>query len=65
MHDTSISESLTEKKCPLCGRGLARIHGPEIPCTLCVRLGPPAVRCKDEEPTLKQAVISAAERIKQ
>ena len=63
MHDTSISESLTEKKCPLCGRGLARTHGPEIPCTLCVRLGPPSVRLKN--PTLKQAAVSAAERIKQ
>jgi hypothetical protein len=37
--DTSISEPLTEKKCPLCCRGLARTHGPEIPCALCVRLG--------------------------
>jgi hypothetical protein len=55
MHDTSISESLTEKKSPLCGRGLARAYGPEIPCTLCVRLGPPSVRRK--EPTLEQAAI--------
>ena len=55
MHDTSISESLTEKKCPLCDRGLARTYGPEIPCTLCVRLGPPSVRRK--EPTLEQAAI--------
>jgi len=48
MQDTSIQEPLTEKKCPLCGRGLARTYGPEIPCTLCVRLGPPAVRrCPD------------------
>jgi hypothetical protein len=61
MHDTSISESLTEKKCPLCDRGLARTYGPEIPCTLCVRLGPPSVRLKN--PTLKQAAVSAAERI--
>jgi hypothetical protein len=63
MLDTSISESLTEKKCPLCGRGLARTHGPEIPCVLCVRLGPPSVRRK--VPTLKQVAISAAERIEQ
>ena len=63
MRDASIRESLTEKKCPLCGRGLARIHGPEIPCALCVRLGPPSVRRK--EPTLKQVAISAAERIEQ
>jgi hypothetical protein len=63
MRDASIRESLTEKKCPLCGRGLARTHGPEIPCTLCVRLGPPSIRRK--EPTLKQAGISAAERIEQ
>ncbi len=62
MPDTSIRESLTEKKCPLCGRGLARTYGPETPCTLCVRLGPPSVRCK--QPTLKQAAICAAERIK-
>jgi hypothetical protein len=60
MRDTSISESLTEKKCPLCGRGLARTYGPEIPCVLCVRLGPPSVRRK--EPTLKQAAIHTAER---
>ena len=33
----------------------------EIPCTLCVLLGPPSVRLKQQ--TLKQAVISAAERI--
>jgi hypothetical protein len=59
--DTSISEPLTEKKCPLCGRGLARTHGPEIPCVLCVRLGPPSVRRKEQ--TLKQVAISAAERI--
>lgn len=58
--DTAISESLTEKKCPLCGRGLARNHGPEVPCTLCVWLGPPSVRLK--EPTLKQAAIRATER---
>lgn len=63
MQGASISESLTEKKCPLCGRGLARTYGPEIPCSLCVRLGPPSVRRK--EPTLKQAAISAAERIEQ
>ena len=63
MPDTSIRESLTEKKCPLCGRGLARTHGPEIPCTLCVRLGPPSVRRKESR--LKQAAICAAERIKQ
>jgi hypothetical protein len=62
MRDTSIAESLAEKKCPLCGRGLARIDGPEIPCTLCVRLGPPSVRRK--KPTLKEAAICAAERIK-
>jgi hypothetical protein len=60
MRDTSLQESVIEKKCPLCGRGLARIHGPEIPCTLCVRLGPPPVRRKG--PTLKQAAICAAER---
>jgi hypothetical protein len=62
MRDAPIREFLTEKKCPLCGRGLARTHGPEIPCTLCVRLGPPSVRRK--QPTLKQAAIHAAERIK-
>jgi len=61
--DTSISESLIEKKCPLCGRGLAQTYGPEIPCTLCVRLGPPSVRLKQQ--TLKQAAICATERIKQ
>jgi len=55
MVDTSMRESPTEKKCTLCGRGLARNHGPEIPCTLCVRLGPPSVRRK--EPTLQQAAI--------
>jgi hypothetical protein len=43
-----IHESQTEKECPLCGRGLARTHGPEIPCTLCVRLGPPSVRHKEQ-----------------
>jgi len=59
---TSIQEPLTEKKCPLCSRGLARTHGPEIPCALCVRLGPPSIRFK--EPTLEQAAICAAERIK-
>lgn len=63
MPDTSMRESLTEKKCPLCGRGPARNHGPEIPCTICVRLGPPSVRFKEQ--TLKQAAINAAERIKQ
>ena len=63
MRDASIRESLTEKKCLLCGRGLARTHGTEIPCTLCVRLGPPSVR--RNEPTLKYAAISAVERIKQ
>lgn len=62
MRDTSIHESVIEKKCPLCGRGLARVHGPEIPCTLCVRLGPPSVRFKEQ--TLKQAAISTAERNK-
>jgi hypothetical protein len=49
MLDSSIRVSLTEKKCPLCNRGLARNHGPEIPCTLCVRLGPPSVRFKRTE----------------
>lgn len=63
MQDATVCESLIEKKCPLCGRGLARNHGPEIPCTLCLRLGPPSVRLN--EPTLKQAAIQAAERIKQ
>ena len=58
MRDTSIRESLTEKKCPLCGRGLARTYGPEIACTLCVRLGPPSVRFKQQ--TLKQAALRAA-----
>lgn len=62
MRDVSIPEPLNEKKCPLCGHGLARTHGPEIPCTLCVRLGPPSVRRK--EPTLKQAAIHAEEDIK-
>jgi hypothetical protein len=62
MPDTSTREPLTEKKCPLCNRGLARRHGPEIPCTLCTRLGPPSVQRK--EPTLKQTPISAAERNK-
>jgi hypothetical protein len=61
MPDTSLHEPLTEKKCPLCGHGLARIYGPEIPCVLCVRLGPPSIRRK--APTLKQAAIGAAERI--
>ncbi len=60
MRDTSISESVTEKKCPLCGRGLVRAYGPEIPCTLCVRLGPPSIRRK--EPKLKRAAIHTAER---
>jgi hypothetical protein len=60
---TSIQDSPSEKKCPLCGRGLARTHGPEIPCAICVRLGPPSVRCK--EPTLEQAAIYEEERIKQ
>ena len=59
---TSIQEALTEKMCPLCGRGLARNHGPEIPCALCVRFGPPSVRWK--EPTLEQAAIYEKERIK-
>jgi hypothetical protein len=63
MRDTSMSESLTEKKCPLCGRGLARTHGPEISCVLCVRQGPPSVRRK--RPTLKQVAIYEGERIKQ
>jgi hypothetical protein len=49
MRDTSMQESLAEKKCPLCGRGLARTQGPEMPCVLCVRLGPPSIRRK--EPT--------------
>jgi hypothetical protein len=62
MPDASIRDPLTEKKCPLCGRGLARTHGPEIPCMLCVRLGPPSVRRK--EPMLKQTAIGAAERNK-
>ena len=57
MHGASTGEFLTEKKCPSCRRGLARIHGPEIPCTLCVRLGPPSVRRK--EPTLKLARTAA------
>jgi len=61
MHGASICEPLTEKKCPLCGRGLARAHGPEILCTLCVRLGPPSIRHKN--PRLKQAAMNAAERI--
>jgi len=60
MRDTSGSEALTEKKCPLCGRGLARTYGPEIPCTLCVQLAPPSVQRK--EPNLKRAAIHAAER---
>jgi hypothetical protein len=60
---TPIQEPLTEKKCPLCGRGLARTHGPEIPCVLCVLFGPPSVRWK--EPTLEQAAIYEEERIKQ
>jgi hypothetical protein len=59
---TSIQEALTEKMCPLCGRGLARTYGPEIPCALCVRFGPPSVRWK--EPKLEQAAIYAEERIK-
>ena len=63
MSDISSHECVIEKKCPLCNRGLARVHGPEIPCTLCVRLGPPSVRFKEQ--TLKQAAINAAERIKQ
>jgi hypothetical protein len=60
MRDACIYQSLPEKKCPLCGRGLARAYGPEIPCVLCVRLGPPSVRLK--EPTLNRAAIRAAER---
>lgn len=60
MRDASIRESLTEKKCPLCGHGLARTYGPEIPCTLCVLLGPPSVRSKEQK--LKRAAIHAAER---
>ncbi len=63
MRDAAIRESQTEKKCPLCGHGLTRTCGPEIPCALCVRLGPPSVRRK--EPTLKPVAIHAAERIKQ
>jgi hypothetical protein len=55
MQDTSVQESLTEKKCPLCGRGLARTEGPEIPCMLCVRLGPPSVRRKDPTPRTSRA----------
>jgi hypothetical protein len=46
MRDTSLHESVIEKKCPLCGRGLARTQGPEMPCVLCVRLGPPSTRSK-------------------
>ena len=34
----------SEKICPECGRGLARTHGPETPCALCVRFGPPSIR---------------------
>jgi hypothetical protein len=63
MLGTSICESLTEKKCTLCSRGLARNHGPEIRCTLCVRLGPPSIRYK--EPKLKSVDISATETIEQ
>ena len=63
MKDTSSLDSVIEKKCPLCNRSLARVQGPEIPCTLCVRLGPPSIRRND--PTMKQAAISAAERNKQ
>jgi hypothetical protein len=57
------ADPLTEKKCPLCGRGLARTCGPEIPCALCVRFGPPSVRWK--EPTLNGTAVYVAERIKQ
>lgn len=30
MRDDPIHESVAEKKCPLCGRGLARTDGPDI-----------------------------------
>ena len=60
MRDDSIHESVAEKKCPLCGRGLARTDGPEISCALCVLLGPPSVRRK--QPTLTQTAICAVER---
>jgi hypothetical protein len=52
MADASVH---AEKKCPLCGRGLGRTHGIEIACVLCVRFGPPSVRCK--RPALSQAAI--------
>jgi len=60
MRDTSIAQPVIERKCPLCGRGLARTYGPEISCTLCVRLGPPSVRRK--EPEAKPAATNTAER---
>jgi hypothetical protein len=60
MQGTSAQEPDAEKKCPLCGRGLARSYGPQIRCVLCVRLGPPSVRRK--QPTLKHAAIFAAEK---
>lgn len=40
-----MQNNSAERKCTLCGRGLARTYGPEIPCVLCVRFGPPSVRC--------------------
>jgi hypothetical protein len=55
MRDVSVPEPVTEKKCPVCGRSLARTYGPEIPCALCVRLGPPSVRCKQSR--LKEVAI--------
>jgi hypothetical protein len=63
MQGTSKPKPLTEKKCTLCGRGLARTHGPEIPCALCVRLGPLSIRSK--QPKLKSSDFSVTEVIEQ
>jgi hypothetical protein len=53
MHGKCGEEKQVEKKCPLCGRGLARNYGPEISCALCILLGPPSIRRK--QPTSKQS----------
>lgn len=56
MHGTSVEEQQAERICPLCGRGLARVYGPEISCVLCVRLGPPSIR--RTQPTSKQSDLA-------
>jgi hypothetical protein len=62
MRGASIPESLAEKKCPLCGRGLARTYGPEIPCVLCVRLGPPSIRLKEPTKMKYEATLALWDR---